>query len=1064
MHYYSHQQLIEIGKLSREDFKKIRTYRGQHNRLGFAYQLVFVRVLNYFPKQKPLEIIEDILLFTALQLDTDKTHIAEYLKHQPHIARHQEHIRRYLSLKSFGIKASSDLSQFLFEEAQRIEATTLLTAKAYEFLKDRHILQPSYDTLQRLIAVQREQAKQFIFSKIMGLLDPTMRIKLDELLLPGSGLLHYNLYLITKLNKEKLPKIEGNAVVIVKAQKHYNSYCVKSGQWLRGNNKKLKIRRIKTVNLNKIQPADPKTMLVLKTKENAQEIERIIQTATAKRVQISSLSKLQQLKRLPSTPSTNALLNLAHKLESIKDLKILEINLSWLNNNYQRSLSKYVNRCSVHRLRELQPAHRYTVLICFLRQTGLDTADYMIDMHCKLMTTIYASSERKIDLEIQKRRKNIKKALATLKAIGTVVLDDKIIDADLRNKIFEVVTKESLQEQIFVSEALITGKFSHVFNVVMDRFSYLRQFTPALLEHLNFKTEDGQQNNLLQAIELLRGVNRDNKRDLPENAPLDFIAPKKLKDLVAPEGKINRYAWECALLTALRDEIKSGNLSVDSSKRYDQFSNFFVPIEEWSKHRKDFFKRAKLPENPKDVPEYFKKRLNIVFDNYLNKQPENEYAQIKDGQLVLSVDAEETLSAEETENLKKLTAFLEKHMRIIKLPQLLVEVDNDLNFTREFMLPAQQDSRNAEDVRAILISLMALGCFIGPYTMSRLTRNVSYDKIKNIIDWQFTEDNQRLALAKIVDAISRLEVPKRWGPGKASSSDAQRFKYNRKSIQQTFSAKLASYALEFYTFVADNYAPYYSTPKECTERDAPYVLDGILYNESDLNIEEHYVDTHGYTEVNYAGFGVLGKKFNPRIRGVQHQTLYCIDKTKDYGCFAPLVSKNVIHMDWIVEYWDKIGHFYFSLERGHATASTALKRLNGFNEKNHFYRATRELGRIFKTENILESLYDPELRKQRHRGLLKGEQIHQLNRDIAFGKRGKVNARDLDAQRNTCSSLTIIAGNIIYWQSKEIDRVISKYGHKLDLACLAMLVHISPISWGNILLYGEFILNLKLIK
>lgn len=99
MHYYSHQQLIEIGKLSREDFKKIRTYRGQHNRLGFAYQLVFVQVLNYFPKQKPLEIIEDILLFAALQLDIDKTHIAEYLKHQSHIARHQEHIRLALVRK-----------------------------------------------------------------------------------------------------------------------------------------------------------------------------------------------------------------------------------------------------------------------------------------------------------------------------------------------------------------------------------------------------------------------------------------------------------------------------------------------------------------------------------------------------------------------------------------------------------------------------------------------------------------------------------------------------------------------------------------------------------------------------------------------------------------------------------------------------------------------------------------------------------------------------------------------------------------------------------------------------
>lgn len=52
-----------------------------------------------------------------------------------------------------------------------------------------------------------------------------------------------------------------------------------------------------------------------------------------------------------------------------------------------------------------------------------------------------------------------------------------------------------------------------------------------------------------------------------------------------------------------------------------------------------------------------------------------------------------------------------------------------------------------------------------------------------------------------------------------------------------------------------NYAPYNSVPIECTDRDAPYVLDGLLYNESDPPLEEHYTDTHGYTEINFAAGG-----------------------------------------------------------------------------------------------------------------------------------------------------------------------------------------------------------------
>lgn len=72
-----------------------------------------------------------------------------------------------------------------------------------------------------------------------------------------------------------------------------------------------------------------------------------------------------------------------------------------------------------------------------------------------------------------------------------------------------------------------------------------------------------------------------------------------------------------------------------------------------------------------------------------------------------------------------------------------------------------------------------------------------------------------------------------------------------------------------------------------------------------------------------------------------------------------------------MDQWDRMGQFYSSLERGRITASTALKRLAGFDDKNHFYRANRELGRVLKTENILEYMSDPLLRKNRRRGLLK---------------------------------------------------------------------------------------------
>jgi TnpA family transposase len=86
---------------------------------------------------------------------------------------------------------------------------------------------------------------------------------------------------------------------------------------------------------------------------------------------------------------------------------------------------------------------------------------------------------------------------------------------------------------------------------------------------------------------------------------------------------------------------------------------------------------------------------------------------------------------------------------------------------------------------------------------------------------------------------------------------------------------------------------------------------------------------------------------------------------------------------------------YASLKTSHVTASVALKRLVAFTAKNRFYRANRDLGRIFKTEFILQYLSEPELRGRIRRRLLKVEQLHALARDVFYGRRGRINAREV---------------------------------------------------------------------
>ena len=126
------------------------------------------------------------------------------------------------------------------------------------------------------------------------------------------------------------------------------------------------------------------------------------------------------------------------------------------------------------------------------------------------------------------------------------------------------------------------------------------------------------------------------------------------------------------------------------------------------------------------------------------------------------------------------------------------------------------------------------------------------------------------------------------------------------------------------------------------------------------------------------------------------------------------------------------------------------RAVSGFSAKNRFYRANRDLGRVLKTEFILDYMSEPELRTRIRRGLLKVEELHALARDVFYGNRGRVDARELWEQMNSCSSLTLIVACIIYWQAREMSRAIRRGdpdGHGVELA---LLQHVSPVVWDNV--------------
>ena len=104
------------------------------------------------------------------------------------------------------------------------------------------------------------------------------------------------------------------------------------------------------------------------------------------------------------------------------------------------------------------------------------------------------------------------------------------------------------------------------------------------------------------------------------------------------------------------------------------------------------------------------------------------------------------------------------------------------------------------------------------------------------------------------------------------------------------------------------------------------MLDGLLYHESDLRIEEHYTDTAGFTDHVFALMHLLGFRFAPRIRDLGETRLYVPKGQAAYDALKPMIG-GALNIKQVRDHWDEIMRLATSIKQGTVTASLMLRKL-----------------------------------------------------------------------------------------------------------------------------------------
>jgi TnpA family transposase len=558
----------------------------------------------------------------------------------------------------------------------------------------------------------------------------------------------------------------------------------------------------------------------------------------------------------------------------------------------------------------------------------------------------------------------------------------------------------------------------------------------------------------LEGIETLNMLNKTNRRKIPDDATLDFIPNKWLSHVIDGKGNINKSLYELSLLKELKDGLKAGNIYVDNSRHYADLSSYLIPDKNWITLEKDVCKQVNLPlEGEKRINALIKDtviRYQKV-DKLLNK---SDKIRMEKGEIVIS-----PLEAEEKpQSLLGLEEIINKRLPQVDLSDLLIEVDNWINYSKGF--EHADYTEHSPELKYLYAALLGLGSNLGLKRMSQIS-SLSYHRLSYLSNWYVREETLKKSIDKTVDYYYHIPLSRFWGDGTFSSSDGYDVKTSGKIRNAGYLSRKfgPGKGIFFYSWTGDLYLQYGSKVISANVRDATHVLDGILNNETELSIMEHTTDTKGYTYIVFALFDLLGLKFSPRIRDLKDQSLFRVDDETYKNLEHRMRDK--INIKLILQHWDELKRIIGSLKLGWVSASLYISKLQSYPRKNIMTKVLQEYGKLVRTNFILRYLEDEEFRRRIQAQLNKGEAVNGLRDFLFFANEKTIRKKQLEEQMIQSSCLTLLSNIVMTWNTVYMSEIIQQLideGYPINEDDLSRL---SPARYEHINPYGKFYFNVE---
>jgi hypothetical protein len=420
------------------------------------------------------------------------------------------------------------------------------------------------------------------------------------------------------------------------------------------------------------------------------------------------ISWLSWLRQPPGAPNAKHIMAHIERLRTIENLALPEGLERSIHQSRLLKLAREGGQMTAQHIRDLEAFRRHATLVAIVLDTRATLIDEIIDMHDRMLGTLFNRAKRNHSDRFQKSGKEINDKLRLYSRIGRALVEAKQNGSDPFSVIESILPWEIFTESVAETEKLAQPANFDYLPLIGDGFPQLRRYTPSLLESLHLKAAPVAQE-ILNGVNTIKNMNQRQARKVPEEAPTSFIR-KRWEHVVRNEDGLDRRFYELCVLSELKNSLRSGDIWVQGSRQFKDFEEYLLPMPRFTEQRN----RQELGLGVDIDCEGFLKERLAVLESELDKteklasQNELPDATITDNGLKITPLS--NMVPKEADLLMRQAYSLLPHL---KITDLLLEVDSWTHFTRYFTHLKSNDQ--VTDNNLLLTAILADAINLGLY-------------------------------------------------------------------------------------------------------------------------------------------------------------------------------------------------------------------------------------------------------------------------------------------------------------------------------------------------------------